>query len=79
MSHEECAEINNVKNQDEYTCGDSEKMERSNNDDTEGTSKKLGMNENGGTEAEKGESVERNEEDEEKELAREDVCRLVSL
>ncbi|CAG9536479.1 unnamed protein product [Cercopithifilaria johnstoni] len=74
MSHGEGVEINDMKNE-EYLDGDSEKMERKHNN-MEEIPKKLGIIENGDIELGKEELIERNEEDkEEKELAREDVCR----
>ncbi|VDK71784.1 unnamed protein product [Onchocerca ochengi] len=72
MFHEERSRINDLK-KEKYDDDDSLKMNRSSTDNMEETPKKLGINKNGGTEV-KEESVERNE-DEEKELAREDVCR----
>ncbi|VDP17678.1 unnamed protein product [Onchocerca flexuosa] len=72
MFHEERSKINDVK-KEKYSDGDSVKMERSNIDNTEEIPKKLKINESGGTEM-KEESIERNDENEEKELAREDVC-----
>ncbi|KAK6101469.1 Zinc finger C-x8-C-x5-C-x3-H type (and similar) family protein [Brugia pahangi] len=74
MSHEESAQMNGMKKQGEYLDGDSKKTGRNSSDNAEETSNKLRINDDGGSGAGKGESVERND-DEGKELAREDICR----
>ncbi|MCP9259626.1 Zinc finger CCCH domain-containing protein 10 [Dirofilaria immitis] len=61
MSREGCGEINNnnTKKQNENLGGDSMKMERSNNNNTQETLKKLKINKNGGIKVKKGESIEK--------------------
>ncbi|VDM10526.1 unnamed protein product, partial [Wuchereria bancrofti] len=75
MSHEESAQMNGMKKQCEYLHGDTKKIGRNSSDNAEETSNKLQINDDGDTGTEKGESVERNDEDEGKELVREDICR----
>ncbi|KAM3723328.1 Zinc finger CCCH domain-containing protein [Dirofilaria immitis] len=77
MSREGCGEINNnnTKKQNENLGGDSMKMERSNNNNTQETLKKLKINKNGGIKVKKGESIEKNDNDGKKEFNQQDICR----
>uniref|UniRef100_A0A915PY67 C3H1-type domain-containing protein n=1 Tax=Setaria digitata TaxID=48799 RepID=A0A915PY67_9BILA len=75
MSHEEHSRADNVEKQNEYVSDDSGFLEGSRSDSAgKETMKTLEINESGSVEVGKEISNESNE-DEEKELAREDVCR----